>query len=343
MAVAPDFRPLPLRRTGGDPPTFSGILYTLYLHTGEVLGFPGKLLMDVSAVAFVFLAISGIYMWYVPWRYRLYKRWNLPRPKQRSQLLGWFSRNHNSIGIWTSPVVILVGVTGLLITIPIVMVLSDVAVGKKWAPGMQGGSPWQHEIHSAIYDEHRNSIIIAADGFWEAPASFSQPFQPLENAPTASVMGVNTFQQDPSGDYIVGSFGGLFRWNREDDAIEELGAPKEPANPNIPVRGFMATGYFSDPRGRQWGLNFRSGLKCFTAESNDYAMPAVVADDGRISLRLMLHYLHNNRIWSMLSRGNRILVALVGALLTLLVIITGIIDWVALPRRRKEDNATVPG
>lgn len=104
-------------------------------------------------------------------------------------------------------------------------------------------------------------------------------------------------------------------------------------SPGSPVRGFMTTGFFEDPAGRQWGISFSSGLKCFDGDSDDYRMPGVVADEGRIPMWLVMHYLHNNRIWSMFSRPTRILLALLGGCFALGVVITGIVDWLALHRR----------
>jgi hypothetical protein len=59
-----------LRLAAGDAPRRAGLNWAKIvddLHTGKLLGSPGKLLVDATSVVIIALTLSGLYLWAVPW------------------------------------------------------------------------------------------------------------------------------------------------------------------------------------------------------------------------------------------------------------------------------------
>lgn len=335
LAQAPVFAPLALARPPdpGDE-QIGGVEFVLGVHSGEVLGLPGKLLMDMAGLALVFLAVSGFAMWHAPWRGWLNRRFGVRRPRARPALLRFLNRYHRSVGVWAAALAATSVITGLLLCIPLVMMLSGKSVSATFAPGLRSDNPWHGHIQNALYDDRRETIVIAADGYWEAPADLSEPFALIDGAPGGGVMGLSVFEPTDDG-YLVGSFGGLLRWARETGEVVDHLTGEAPKRGRGPVGAFMTSAWFQDLRGREWGVDFRKGLRCLTEDSDAYAMPREVVENGRIPLWLVLHYLHNGRIWSMVSTSGRLLFGLLAALLAIVVLLTGGYDWLHEQRRRK--------
>lgn len=322
------FEPLPLPRDDPTPPKIDAVVFGFAVHSGEAWGWFGKLLMDLAGVLLILLSITGLLQWWFPWRYWCYKRYGGPRPKARPKVLSWSDRNHRKLGLVGSPLLLLTTLTGLLLTIPVVILLVGKSVEQRWAPGLRSDNPWHERIQGALYDETRGLVVISADGYWVAPVDFSAPFTRLPGGPDQNLMGTNVFAAEPDGDYLVGSFGGLFAWSPETARIRELGLGAQPAQRFGPVGGFMTSGWFRDPQGRDWAVDFRDGLTCLSEPSTDYRMPPEVVAQGRVPLWLFLHYLHNNRIWTMLPMPGRILFALFAALFAVGVVVSGVYDEV---------------
>ena len=185
------------------------------VHSGEMFGLPGKILIDIVSIAMILISITGIVLWAVPKYIRRHKGGTLP-----VQSLRISHKVHNKVGVWGIALLLFVVVTGWMLRPPLLipLVLNDM-------PGIEGtkispSHPWRDKLRMIRYSNARNEWLIStSDGFFAADKDFSNPPSKIENAPQVSVMGVNVMEQVADDEWLVGSFSGLYRWNRKLGAI----------------------------------------------------------------------------------------------------------------------------
>ena len=220
------------------------------LHGGRIWGLPGRLLFDVAGAMLCFLSISAFYLWYMPKRIRKsLASLNVLRTA-KPRLLEWFHTYHLKLGIWFAVVFLVLGGTALFMRPPLIAVPLGHTIPAGVYPGPRCHNPWHDRIINAVYDPTDDRLIVEADGFWLGPADFRAPFERIESPPPVFAMGTTVFEHDSGGAFIVGSFGGLFRWHRSGGRVLSL-LDGVAADDRVLTRpaDFMVTGYFETPSG----------------------------------------------------------------------------------------------
>jgi hypothetical protein len=294
------------------------------LHGGGAWGLPGKIIYDITGIAVIFLSLSALYIWVFP------KRWKpefLQKPHLR-RLFKYLFKYHLKIGIIFAVILLLIAATGLFMRPPLIVALLDGSVPKKYYPGIRHESPWHRKIRNAMHDKRNNKIIIdATDGYWTAPDDFSQPFD--KEAPPVAIfpMGATVFNVDKNGDYLIGSFLGLFRIDHDNGEINDVINGDEVKIENAARPGDnMVTGYFCLPDGEYVNTHYQ-GLKKLDGDNTKFIMPELMKKDYRMPLWNYMFELHNGRIFKGFIGGWYILFVPVGALLFLFISFTGVFDW----------------
>jgi len=314
-------------------PSIPMIRFFFALHEGAIWGLPGKLLFDLAGLILFFLSVSAFYSWYFPWKRQRDKRRGRQKPASlMKRFFKWFLQYHLKLGIWSAAVLFIIAFTGFFMRPPLLAVLAGKSLPAAWYPAPLPENPWQHKIQNALYDPVEDKIIIAAtDGFWQGPADFSQPFGKTELQTPLFVMGATVFDADSSG-IMVGSFNGLYREQEKGAAFDLIAAKPAGDVSDIRLGEYMITGYFETPGGEPYILTHRQGIlhaDGSTIKNGRFAMP----DDPRIdrmSLWKWLFELHNGRIFRDLVGSIYILIAPLGALLFMLITLSGVYDWLAL-------------
>lgn len=217
------------------------------LHSGELFGMPGRLVVDAIALVLIFLCLSGFVGWLLP---KFRKR--LSRGLKR--LLGWSNKWHNKMGRLTIVLTILLVLTGWCLRPPLMIPL--VMNKTKPFPGTSSSNLWHDKLRMLRYDDVEGDWILStSDGFFSIESLSAEP-KKIESAPSVSVMGLNVWQRDKEGTWLCGSFSGMCRWNRADGSI---------------------TDYFSgDPLEGKSARPF--GSKAISGFSSDFAYGEVVAE-----------------------------------------------------------------
>lgn len=168
------------------------------LHSGELFGVVGKLVVDAIALVIIALCVTGLIYW-------------LPsRPKKL-----WAFRWHDKLGRWTIALTLLLCITGWCLRPP--MMIPLVMNKTKPLPGtmLSSSNAWNDKLRMIAFDEEYGDWLVStSEGFYSFK-SFSSIPEAVKGAPPVSVMGLNVLQKDGNGDdWLCGSFSGMFRFDR---------------------------------------------------------------------------------------------------------------------------------
>jgi len=232
------------------------------IHSGEIYGITGKLIVDFVGLVFAFLTITGIILWLTPKTIKKRKRKN-KNFKTHTQTKRWTLRWHNKIGYWLILVLMLTTVTGMFLRPPLLIPIADARVGKIPFTELDTPNPWFDQLRKIYYDEDFNRfIIIAAEGVYYSDDNFQSTIKRYEKQPVLSVMGVNVFEFREKGVYLVGSFSGLFLWNSITGDVYDY-IEKKPYEPpkamGPPIGAYSVTGYVQTFDSLEYFFEFDKG------------------------------------------------------------------------------------
>jgi hypothetical protein len=148
-------------------------------------------------------------------------------------------------------------------------------------------------------------------------------------------MGPTVFEAYGQGGYLIGSFNGLFHLERSTNRpVDMLNGNYLSEWSNIQPADYMITGYFKTPSGKEYISTHEQGLMAIPlnvqSESKRFAMPKEVRYEYRMPLWNFMFELHNGRIFKDWLGGFYILIVPLGSLLFVLIIFSGVYDWLIL-------------
>jgi hypothetical protein len=307
------------------------------LHSGEVFGLLGRLLVDAVGLVIVFLGLSAFWLWYFPGRLRRH-------PGERAGaaargLFRWMFRNHLRLGIWVGASLVLLSATGFLMRPPLLILPASLSLDVERYPGQAPGSSWHERIHRAVHEPDTATILVeTSEGFWRGADDLSAPFEPTGLDLPIHVMGSNVLALDAERGLVVGSFSGAFHADRA--AGEVLDALTDaPAGEVSRYRSAetMVTGYFRAANGDRFVSTWHDGVQALDGvdRAGRFAQPEALAERFRMPLWNYAFELHNGRFFRDWIGGLYFLLPIVGSLLFLLLSLTGIYDWFAIRRSRR--------
>lgn len=209
------------------------------LHSGELFGMAGKLVVDAIAIVLVLLCITGIVFWLKP---------------KRKMLLKTSLQLHDKIGRYTILLTLLIALTGWCLRPPVMIALALNKIPALPDTTLKSENPWNDKLRMVRYDEScHNWLLSTSEGFYSLNLE-KATVKVISSAPPVSVMGLNVLEKDAKGRWLCGSFSGLFVWDR--------------------LHG-TATDYFTGkPAPKKAGAPF--GKKAIAGMSQDFSDPVVV-------------------------------------------------------------------
>ena len=313
--------------------TVSLFRVVMEIHSGGILGLPGRLLVDLLGLAAVFLSATGIVYFFLPGWIR--------RRKRRGAAAGgltrigrWSLAWHNRIGGWLFVLLALVYLTGMFLRPPLLALIARVRVPASGPVSLAGAGPWHDSLRDLRYDPGRGLFYISTSrGMYELPRGSSVPKR-CEVQPPVSVMGITAFEPAGGGAYLVGSFSGLFRWDPGSEEIIEYpsGEAYAEAPGGMPAGERTVTGLVTLPGGGRWMIDYSEGAMPVEGEGEFPVPPAEIVRRSRISLWNLSLEVHTGRILRPLLGGLYILVVPLTGLLGIVVVISG---YLMLRRRRR--------
>jgi len=307
------------------------------IHSGELLGITGKLLVDFIGLLFLFFSVTGIIWFISP---KLIKRAKQKlKPVIRTQKTFRFSvRWHNRMGVYLVIFLLITALTGMFLRPPLLIPIANSKVRK--IPGTMLGSPnaWYDKLRAIRYNDHHQVFLISTSTGFYALTDDRQRMRPIPQQPPVSVMGINIFESINSTSYLIGSFNGLYQWDPFQMTVQNYltGEPYLPSQrPSRPIGDYMAAGYFNDGF-NEYYFDYHHGAVPINRSKPFPLMPDTILNESPLSLWNFMLEVHTARIFQDLIGPFYILIIPLTGLATVVLLLSGV--WIWWKRTRKKRN-----
>ncbi|MDR2495974.1 MAG: PepSY domain-containing protein [Tannerellaceae bacterium] len=207
-----DFRPMQLLQPQGYKAEATLFRTLWLLHSGELFGLPGQLIVGALGLCMIILCLTGLLYSFCPSIIRRRKQRHLSAKKSIKTMkksLLW----HNKTGATLLLFLLVLAISGMFLRPPLMIAIIRAKV--KPVPGsvLASANPWHDKLRCIRYDARRAEwLLYASSGFYAMAGLETEP-SPLLRTPPVSVMGVTVLEESSAG-WLVGSFAGLYGWNR---------------------------------------------------------------------------------------------------------------------------------
>ena len=330
----PEFRLLPLPVPEGADGKV-GLFITLWvLHSGEMLGIAGKLLVDLVGFLLIFISLSGFYYTLLP-KFAKRTSQNLRQKLQRANrtAIKW----HNLTGVYAILILVITVVSGMFLRPPLLIPISGTRVVPVPGTILDNTNHWHDKLRDFVADSVNNRLILStSEGFFEAGPGQDKYCRPFRVQPPVSVMGISVFEPLGDGTLLVGSFSGLFRWNPEKETVTDVitGRKAEPEIQGNPFGATAVSGIIMNSNGPQAFLDYDGGWVPLMYGSKVPEMPEDIRKSPMSLWNVGLE-VHTGRIFSVFLGNLYILYVPLMGLTTLLILITGFLMWYKTLKRKK--------
>jgi len=315
-----------------------GLFKTLWvIHSGEIYGLAGKLVVDFVGLIFGFLTITGIIYWLVPKTIKKRKK-----KKKKVALLAknnrWVIRWHNKLGYWLIIILVLNTLTGMFLRPPLLIPIADLKVGKIPFTELDDPNPWFDKLRKIYFDKnYKRFILIASDGVYYSDDNFQSEIKKYKNQPVLSVMGVNVFEFREKGSYLIGSFSGLFKWTPSTGEIIDYIDKKPyeaPKTMGPPIGKHSVTGYVKDKKDREFYFDFDKGATVI-GNKPFVKMPFAIKNQPMSLWNLALE-VHTGRYYRFMFGPLYILFIPLSGFSILFILISGLIVYLKRYKNKKK-------
>lgn len=330
-----------------------GLFKTFWvIHSGEIYGITGKLLVDLMGLVLTFLTITGLIIWINRKSLKLRNKERHPKKEEghrnrklklshlifrisgkdtkhiKSQFK-WNLKWHNKIGWITLVFVLLTVVTGMFLRPPFLIAINDARVAKIPHTELDTDNAWFDILRRIIYIPEKDEFIVSTyEGFYKADPDFKS-IDNFNSQPPASIMGVTVLQEISPEKILVGSFEGLFVWNTETGDVWDMMKGEWWHAPEVkgpPVGDFKITGMITDLK-KPVVFDYTKGSFLSFNGTEFPDMPVEISERSPISLWNVALEFHTGRIFEfMMGLMYFLIVPLVG-LASILLSISGFIVW----------------
>jgi hypothetical protein len=318
----------------------TGLFKTLWvIHSGEIYGTAGKIVIDIAGLVFAFLTITG----FIVFVNRIILKKNKKPAEIKVKIKNsnkWNIKWHNKIGWIALIVLILNTTTGMFLRPPLLALIGNSRVRKIPFTELATPNPWFDQLRRIYYDQEINRfIIITMDGFYYSDDNLKTELKLYPFQPPASIMGVTVFEKIDSDKYLVGSFEGLFSWNPKSGEVidyikKQLYTP--PSKRGRPVGEFLVSGYTHDYKNQEYYFDYNRGAVNISGLQRFADLPENVIKDSPVSLWNVALEIHTGRIYHSIIGDFYVLIVPLTGLFVLFILISGFIVW--LKTRRKSDS-----
>jgi hypothetical protein len=309
----------------------ASLFKTLWLlHSGEIWGHVGKLIVDLFGLVILVISLTGLLHFLFPgWlrRRRERKKDNTQLVSARNFNLKW----HNRLGWIFIPFLIFVTITGMFLRPPLLIAIASSSVSPIPGTVLSSPNPWYDKLRRVLYDEQQHIFLFSTyDGIFFTDENLKEPMRRLPAEPPVSVMGCNVLEKKGESTYLVGSFNGLFLWNPLSGQVFDYlsGGPyvaPEVAGP--PVSKDMIDGWFADSSGKEFYFDYNHGVLPIRHSGQFGGMSAEIIQKSPISLWNLSLEIHTGRIFEPILGMFYILYVPLAGLCILIVLISGFFIW----------------
>ncbi|MGL1956034.1 MAG: PepSY domain-containing protein [Colwellia sp.] len=282
------------------------------LHSGEILGLAGVLLMDLTALSLIYFCLSGVYYWLFPKVVRR-KLLNKKRQIKGARVFRWLARHHNNWELVLAPLLIISALTAVVMRPPgLLLIVSSNSPVVLYPNHASEKIPYK--ITKAVFIENK-LLLLTNDGIFSGQLK-DKTFEQIQFSVPVHGMGATIFKQQADGHILVGSFSGLFSWDNKTDQYKKIALPDNIAG-LLPVAAYQG-------KTELIVFDFFKGI-LFDKSSQFSLMPNSINNTAEIALWNFFFELHNLRIFEHYIGAFYLLLLLVLALSLLIITITGVI------------------
>lgn len=300
------------------------------LHSGAFFGLAGRLVVDAIAIVLIILSITGIILFILPYRIRRQKRLQArERMMKLGKLMVFNAKWHNKLGYATIILTLWLAITGMCLRPPLMIPLAM----NKTTEKVKDGNVWHDKLRAIRWDAAEgNWLVSTSEGFLRVDEHFCQKPVLLDKkqSPKISPMGVNVFESDGKGGWLIGSFSGMFRWNPEKNLIVDYFTGKANQGKSmIPISSSLVSGYSKDFfGGKEVVFDYSKGASLGETASTPELLSATPMSLWNVALEL-----HVGRCYSPFLGPLSDLFVFISGLLITLVLLSG---YIILHRRKKK-------
>ncbi len=307
----------------------TGLFETFWqLHSGELLGLTGKLIVDLLGLVTILLSITGLLHFLLPKIIRKRKK----KQKQVVWLVSAKKKNmkwHNIVGYVFALFLGINTFSGMHLRPPLLIGIASKQVGIIPGTHLDSPNPWFDKLRRVLWDDKLHQYIFStSEGFYFVDESLSSPMQAAFSQPPVSVMGCNVFKSLGNKIYLVGSFNGMFLWNIENGAVIDYFTQKPylaPKEMQSPIAENMVAGLVESETSTFW-FDYNSGARKLRSLKTFPEMPENIKISPMSLWNVALEF-HTGRIFENFIGPFYILYVPLAGICILLVLISGIYLW----------------
>jgi len=327
---APSFLPIKVELIppAGSKPNITIFRLFWIIHSGELYGIAGRLIIDLVGLTMIFLCITGLIFFFFP---KIIKRAKAKKRLSRMKKVTKFSYNlHLKIGIYSSLFLLVVSFTGIFLRPPFLLMVVNGKVNQSTSAKTINEVFWHDKLRDIKYDQSKKLFLLAtSDGIFYSDDNFLTCFKTFDTEPPISVMGISVFEILDNSDYLIGSFSGAFQWNPFNGTVVNYitGEPIQQKTGLSSPFGSLAIAGYTKINNQEFFFDYDKGV---IAEANSKAsiqMPKVVKDNFPFPLWNFAQEIHTCRIYSPIISDFYILIVPLAGLAMLVITITGVIMW----------------
>jgi hypothetical protein len=322
----------------------TGLFNTLWeLHSGELLGLPGKLVVDLLGLVTILLSVTGLLHFFFPKviKHRKKKR------KQVKSLAGTFKTNlrwHNVVGYIFVAFLIINTLAGIHLRPPLLIPIAGTKVGIIPGTHLDNPNPWFDKLRRVHWDENQNRYLFStSEGFFLAEETFGKPLQPAFPQPPVSVMGLNVLKPVGEFKYLTGSFNSMFLWNLRTGSVSDFFTGKPYVAPHgmgSPIGDNMVAGLVEAGE-NAWWFDYNRGAISLSGKPFP-EMPEKIRRQSPMSLWNTALEIHTGRIFEHLIGPFYILYVPLAGLCLIMVLVSGFMIWWKAHRKKRKKPGEKP-
>lgn len=321
-----------------------GLFKTLWvIHSGEIYGVAGKLLVDLIALVFILLSVGGLILFFSKKRLRINKTDRIKRDKIK-KTYKWNLKWHNKIGWITGLFLFVTTLTGVFLRPPLLIAIANAKVKKIPLTELDTPNPWFDVLRRIIFIPDQNIYIIStSDGFYYFDKNLKMEAKLFDPQPPASIMGVTVLEDLGNDNLMVGSFEGLFKWNYKNGDVYDLIKKQpyiRPLKIGPPIGDYKVSGFSSDFHNQPIVFDYDIGGINLNKGDEFSTMPENIIDKSPMSLWSLALEVHTGRIYGVFLGMFYILVVPLVGIFILFTLIIGVVIWFKYHFKQGKRNKT---
>lgn len=325
----------------------AGLFRTIWvIHSGEIYGITGKLIVDLLGIIVILLSITGALHFTMPYALRwLKKQKKSLKPASSTKRVS--AKWHKKAGIWIALFLLINTITGMFLRPPLLITIANSKVGKIPWSVLDTPNPWEDKLRAVIWDDEIGGYLFGTtEGIFYASEDLRLPMILPPGQPPISVMGINVFRKEGEDLYLVGSFNGLYAWNfRDGVSVKRDGVSSGrdsiskkqdgvPVNNSKPFGDQMVSGYLKLENGNSAYFDYNKGAVPLSEGFKPSPMSVEIIDKSPMSWWNFALEVHTGRIFKPLIGDLYILIVPLFGIFGTILVISGIIVWIKLYVRK---------